>query len=143
MTNANPTQGKQPTAPKAGTRPTVRVTDAFADDLAVIMSTMGADGTFADAVRQAVGQVAQMYRTAWAHGVVPRGVAPTLGAYQFVEQLPARRPTSGYDGPSDRGAARPTPPVGRRLTGPPPGPHIRHQYADELLGRPTGTAPSA
>ncbi|MCX4824232.1 hypothetical protein OG883_31125 [Streptomyces sp. NBC_01142] len=143
MTAANPTERKKPTAPKAGDRPTVRVTDAFADDLAVIMSTMGTDGTFADAVRQAVGQLAGIYRTAWAHGIVPRGTAPTLGAYQFVEQLPGRRPTSGYDGRSDTSAGRPTPHVGRMLAGRPPGPHIRHQFAEELLGRPTEVTPPA
>lgn len=143
MTTPKPTERRKPTAPKAGTRPTVRVTDAFADDLAVIMSTMEADGTFADAVRQAVGQLAGMYRTAWAHGIVPTGTAPTLGAYQFVEQLPPRRPTSRYDDVSDATAGRPARPVGRRLAGPPPGPHVRHRFAEELLGRPTGATPPA
>ncbi|MFF4752666.1 hypothetical protein ACWD5R_11380 [Streptomyces sp. NPDC002514] len=78
------TKRTQPTPPKTGARPTVRVTDdAFAEDIADLMR---AHDTFADAVRQAVGQLAALYRTAWAHGIVPRGTAPTLAAYQFAER---------------------------------------------------------
>jgi hypothetical protein len=82
MTTAKRTQ--QPTPPKTGDRPTVRVNDdTFAEDIADLMRT---HGTFAESVRQAVGQLAALYRTAWAHGIVPRGTAPTLAAYQFVER---------------------------------------------------------
>ncbi|APD18584.1 hypothetical protein SEA_PICARD_55 [Streptomyces phage Picard] len=107
MATAKRTQ--QPEPPKAGTRPSVRVDDQLAADLAVVMRT-GAN--LSDAIRLAVRQVADMYRTAWAEGVVPVGTAPTLLAYQLHQDPtmtpPQPRPsdavTSGYD-------ARRTPPA--------------------------------
>jgi hypothetical protein len=82
MATAKRTQPTTP--PKTGDRPTVRVTDdTFAEDIADLMRV---HPTFAESVRQAVGQLAALYRTAWAHGIVPRGTAPTLAAYQFVER---------------------------------------------------------
>ncbi|MFB7452828.1 hypothetical protein [Streptomyces sp. NPDC056194] len=107
MANAKPTQPTAP--PKAGTRPSVRVDDQLAADLAVVMRT-GAN--LSDAVRLCVRQVADMYRTAWAEGVVPVGTAPVLLAYQLQPDpatapprpTPAPAVTSGYD-------ARRTPPA--------------------------------
>ncbi|MFF3733061.1 hypothetical protein ACFYXM_22775 [Streptomyces sp. NPDC002476] len=83
MSNTPRTQ--KPTAPKAGSRSSIRVDATLSDDLAVIMAT-GAD--FAGAVRATVGQLADMYRTAWAHGTVPESETPLLIAYQL-----APRPT--------------------------------------------------
>ncbi|MBP0456239.1 hypothetical protein [Streptomyces montanisoli] len=112
MTTAKPTQ-----PPKAGARPSIRVDDQLAADLAVLMST-GAN--LSDAIRTAVGQAADMYRTAWAQGVCPPATAPVLLAYQMQQQPTGNRPaSSGYDRPSD---ARPTPRgMGRRLPAPPVG----------------------
>jgi hypothetical protein len=93
------TQNPKPTAPKPGTRTSTRVDDQLSDDLAVLMSP---GGTASDAIRAAVGQLADMYRTAWAHGVVPHGTAPTLLAYQLQQRPTPRTPlTSRYDAPSD------------------------------------------
>ncbi|WP_371652485.1 MULTISPECIES: hypothetical protein [unclassified Streptomyces] len=138
MDDANPTQPKTTTPPAPGSRPSVRVDQALSDDLAVIMST---GGTFADAVRQAVGQLADMYRTAWAHGVCPDGTAPTLLNYQLRRQAQPEPATSGYDRPSDRSTVRAPRPLGRLLPSPPPGPHLPTAYADTVLGRPTGQQP--
>lgn len=138
MASANPNQPKQTPPPAAGSRPSIRVDEALAADLAALMST---GPNFTDAVRRAVGQIAAMYRTAWAHGIVPEGTAPTLAAYQFAEQAPVDPATSGYDAVSDTSDARPTHPVGRRLPGPPTGPHVRRRYAAELLTRRTGQQP--
>ncbi|AVH58394.1 MULTISPECIES: hypothetical protein [Streptomyces] len=117
MAKTNPTQPKKPTPPQPGSRPSIRVDDALADDLAVLMST-GAN--LSDAIRAAVRQSADMHRTAWANGIVPRGTAPRLLAYQ-LEQKPTRapRPTSPYAAASDK---RPTPhATGRRIPAPPIG----------------------
>ncbi|OII60872.1 hypothetical protein BJP40_08400 [Streptomyces sp. CC53] len=105
---------QKPTPPQPGTRPSVRIDDQLAADLAVIMRT---DVNLSDAVRRAVRQLADMYRTAWAEGVVPVGTAPTLLAYQ-LEQDPAMlspRPTPGPTPTSAYDARRTpaTPPVGR------------------------------
>ncbi|WP_326728831.1 hypothetical protein [Streptomyces phaeochromogenes] len=89
MTTAKPTQRRA--RPIAGTRPTVRLDDQFARDLAVLMQT-GDDLT--TAMRTAVGIVADMYRTAWHHQSVPVGTAPTLKAYKFVEAPPVPGPPS-------------------------------------------------
>ncbi|MGI5041627.1 hypothetical protein ACM9HB_34925, partial [Streptomyces sp. JAC128] len=66
MAKTKPTQRRA--QPIAGTRPTVRLDDEFARDLAVLMQT-GDDLT--TAMRTAVGIVADMYRTAWHHGSTP------------------------------------------------------------------------
>lgn len=114
MSNTQPTE-KRRAVPQPGSRPSVRVDATLSDDLAVIMST---GGDFAGAVRAAVGQLADMYRTAWAHGTVPEGETPLLIAYQLAPR-PTDAPavTRPYDGVSDR----PTVPrVGRRIPGPYP-----------------------
>lgn len=85
--------------PIAGTRPSVRLDDDFARDLAVLMQT-GDD--LSTAMRTAVGIVADIYRTAWHHGAVPVGTAPTLTAYQLAEKVPAAPPSLpwvSHDGP--------------------------------------------
>ncbi|MEU5745723.1 hypothetical protein ABZ804_09270 [Streptomyces sp. NPDC047726] len=100
--------------PKPGTRPSIRVDDQLAADLAVVMRT---DVNLSDAVRRAVRQLADMYRTAWAEGVVAVGTAPTLLAYQLHQDpamlpkrpTPAPAPTSTYDARRQPSA----PPVGR------------------------------
>ncbi|WP_371797409.1 hypothetical protein [Streptomyces sp. NBC_01718] len=113
MAKPNPTQTKTPTVPQPGSRPSIRVDATMSDDLAVIMRT---GGNATDAVRAAVAQLADMYRTAWAHGVVPDGTAPHLLAFQ-MGQMPtgAPAPISRYDALSDRPSV---PRVGRRLDGP-------------------------
>ncbi|MFC8695871.1 hypothetical protein [Streptomyces parvus] len=107
--------------PKPGTRPSFRVDDQLAADLAVVMRT---GVNLSDAVRKAVGQLAGMYRTAWAEGVVAEGKAPTLLAYQLQQDpallpprpTPAPAPTSPYDArrqPSAPPVGRPPVPVAR------------------------------
>jgi hypothetical protein len=87
----------------------VRLDEQFARDLAVLMET-GDDLTAA--MRTAVGIVANMYRTAWHHGVVPVGTAPTLGAYKFVERPPfvgpPSLPTVDHNGPTSAPSSRQT-----------------------------------
>ena len=118
MATPNPTQRKAPAVPQPGSRPSVRVDATLSDDLAILMCT-GAD--FASAVRDAVGQLAEMYRTAWAQGTVPEGTTPQLIAYQFAPRpTGAPAPTRPYDGTSDRS---PVPRIGRRINGPYP---VRH-----------------
>ncbi|MFE4333939.1 hypothetical protein ACFRQM_32355 [Streptomyces sp. NPDC056831] len=123
MATPNPTEPnttKRHAPPKPGTRPSVRADAAVCDDFAVIMS---AGGTASDAIRTAVAIVADMYRTGWAHGVCPPGVAPRLLAYQ-LQQWPTVTPalTSGRAPVSDsRTAPRP---VGHRLPQPPVGQHF-------------------
>lgn len=131
MATAHPNQPKKQDPPKAGQRPSVRIDDQLAADLAVLMST---GDNFSDVVRQAVGQRADMYRTAWANRVCPPGTAPNLLAYQLGRPTAPPQATRGYDA-SDAPAPRPT---DRMLPGPPPGPHLRPRYAETLLGRPTG-----
>ncbi|MEH0556000.1 hypothetical protein [Streptomyces sp. B21-101] len=98
MATTNPTQRRA--QPIAGTRPSVRLDEQFARDLAVLMQT-GDDLT--TAMRTAVGILANMYRTAWHHQVTPVGTAPTLGAYRFIEKPPTVGPDSlpqvDHDGP--------------------------------------------
>lgn len=89
MTDRKPTQRRA--RPVAGTRPSVRLDEQFARDLAVLMQT-GDDLT--TAMRTAVGIVANLYRTAWHHQVTPVGTAPTLGSYRFVEKPPFVGPPS-------------------------------------------------
>lgn len=95
--------------PIAGTRPTVRLDDQFARDLAVLMQT-GDDLTAA--MRTAVGIVANLYRTAWHHQIVAVGTAPTLAAYKFVEKPPVVGPPSlpwvTHEGPLWTPSSRPT-----------------------------------
>lgn len=131
MATEQPNQPKKQGPPKAGTRPSVRIDETLAADLAVVMS---AGGNFSDVVRRAVGQLADMYRTAWANRVCPPGTAPNLLAYQLSRPTAPPPVTSGYDA-SDALAPRPT---DRMLPGPPPGPHLRPRYAETLLARPTG-----
>jgi hypothetical protein len=97
---ASPQRTQRRAQPIAGTRPNVRLDEQFARDLAVLMQT-GDDLT--TAMRTAVGIVANMYRTAWHHGTVPVGTAPTLGAYKFVEKPqfvgPPSLPQVDHSGP--------------------------------------------
>jgi hypothetical protein len=113
MATPKTTQTRTPAVPQPGSRPSIRVDETLSDDLAVIMRT---GGNATDAVRAAVAQLADMYRTAWAHGVVPDGAPARLLAFQLGE-LPTDAPpaTSGYDALSDRPAV---PRVGRRIPAP-------------------------
>jgi len=117
MTTPKPTQ--KPTVPQPGSRPSIRVDAELSDDLAVLMRP---GGNVSDAIRLAVGQLAEMYRTAWAHGVVPDGEAPELLTYQ-LRRRPTRAPapTRPYDGTSDRNRTVVIPP---QLPGPVPGPQF-------------------
>lgn len=120
MATENPTdrqKTKKTGPPAAGDRPSLRIDDDLAADLATIMRV---HPTFTEAVRQAVGQLATTYRTAWAHQVCPPDAAPVLLAYQLED--PAK--------------LRPTRPVGVRLPGPPPGRQLRPAYAEALLADP-------
>ena len=128
MANPNPNERKMTAAPNVGDRPSVRIDAALAADLADVMAC---GGTFADAVRQGVGLLAYLRRTAWAHGVVPVGTAPTLGEFRFAEQAPAHPVSSRYDLPSDTSDGRPTRPVAQMVTSPTPGasPLPRHPAA--------------
>ncbi|MGW4727652.1 hypothetical protein ACWEQC_00360 [Streptomyces shenzhenensis] len=107
MTSRKPTQRRA--RPIAGTRPTVRLDEQFARDLAVLMQT-GDDLT--TAMRTAVGIVADMYRTAWHHQVTPVGTAPTLGSYRFAEKPPfvgpPSLPTVDHNGPTWTPSSRQT-----------------------------------
>ncbi|WP_406337006.1 hypothetical protein OG814_11765 [Streptomyces zaomyceticus] len=131
---------QQPTPPKAGTRPSVRVDDQLADDLAVVMRT-GAN--LSDAIRLCVRQVADMYRTAWAEDVVPVGTAPVLLAYQLgkapapapAQPSPSDASTSGYDArrtPAALPVGRPAPavvqPAAPAVQPPAPAPVPRRQF---------------
>jgi hypothetical protein len=109
MATADPTRRTGP--PKPGSRPSIRVDDDLAADLAVIMQT---GLNLSDAIRTAVRQAADICRTGWAHGVCPPDTMPILRAYSLAA-VPGWKPpaTSGYDAPSD---AQP------RLVGPPPFP---------------------
>ncbi|MFF3353369.1 hypothetical protein ACFYWN_12090 [Streptomyces sp. NPDC002917] len=115
MAKPKSTQPKPSAVPQPGSRPSIRVDATMSDDLAVIMR---AGGNAADAVRTAVGHLADMYRTAWAHGVVPDGAPARLLAFQ-LGALPTGAPpvTRPYDAVSDRPAV---PRVGRRIPGPLP-----------------------
>ncbi|MEI5099010.1 hypothetical protein RB200_10670 [Streptomyces sp. PmtG] len=127
-------RNQHPTPPKPGTRPSVRVDEQLAADLAVVMRT---GINVSDAVRQAVGHLADIYRVGWANGVCPEGTAPQVLAYQLHQQHAPKPATSGYDEPSATADTRPPHLANRRLPGPPPGRHLPTAYADTLLGRPT------
>ncbi|MET7450667.1 hypothetical protein ABZT03_02000 [Streptomyces sp. NPDC005574] len=126
MTTAKPTQRRA--RPIAGTRPTVRLDEQFARDLAVLMQT-GDDLT--TAMRTAVGIVADMYRTAWHHQSVPVGTAPTLKAYKFVEAPsvpgPPSLPWVTHDGPAWTPSNRQISPDDARRTQQPTRPPHRQQ----------------
>lgn len=113
MATKKTTQTRTPAVPLPGSRPSIRVDNQLSDDLAIIMRT---GGNAADAIRTAVGQLADMYRTAWAHGTVPEGAPAQLIAYQLAA-LPtgAPAPTRPYDATSDRPSI---PRVARRIPGP-------------------------
>ncbi|MFS0695115.1 hypothetical protein [Streptomyces nitrosporeus] len=112
MANTQRTQSRTPAVPQPGSRPSIRVDAELSDDLAVIMRT---GGTTTDAVRAAVAHLAMIYRTAWAHGIVPSGTVPTLAAFQYAERPTPRAPlTSQYAPLSD---TRPTHGTGYRLPG--------------------------
>ncbi|MFF3886588.1 hypothetical protein [Streptomyces sp. NPDC001914] len=114
--------------PIAGTRPTVRLDEQFARDLAVLMQT-GDDLT--TAMRTAVGIVADMYRTAWHHGSTPVGTAPTLKAYKFVEAPPVPGPpvlpTVTHEGPTWTPSSSPTSPDDARRQQQPTRPPFQQQ----------------
>ncbi|HEY1175713.1 MAG TPA: hypothetical protein VGF17_06120 [Phytomonospora sp.] len=114
--------------PIAGTRPTVRLDEQFARDLAVLMQT-GDDLTAA--MRTAVGIVANLYRTAWHHQCVPVGTAPTLGPYKFVEKPPfvgpPSLPTVDHNGPTWTLSSRQTSTYDARRQQQPPRPPQRQQ----------------
>lgn len=76
---------KQPTPPRIGTRPSVRVDAQFAEDIAVLMST---GDTFTDAVRDAVNVLAVIYRGAWESGACPRGTAPHIASVNLSPSVP-------------------------------------------------------
>ncbi|CAL9480828.1 hypothetical protein [Streptomyces sp. enrichment culture] len=124
MANTNPTRRRaQAAAPAVGSRPSVRIDADLAADLADLMRV---HGSFTEAVRQAVGQLAAIYRTAWAHGIVPSDAAPTLAAFQFATPG-GYRPRRPVPIPSDR-------PVGHVIAAPgqtpaPPHPAVRLHYA--------------
>ncbi|WP_424862117.1 hypothetical protein [Streptomyces sp. MMS24-I29] len=106
MSTAKPTQ-KRRAVPRPGTRQSIRIDQQLADDLAVLMTT-GCD--LSAAVREAVSIRAMMYRTAWHHGTVPVGTAPTLREYRFVESpdipgRPPRLPWVTADGPTWNGSS--------------------------------------
>ncbi|MFE1839244.1 hypothetical protein [Streptomyces sviceus] len=126
MTTRNPTQRRA--QPVAGTRPSVRLDEQFARDLAVLMQT-GDDLT--TAMRTAVGLVANIYRTAWHHQVTPVGTAPTLGAYRFVEKPPTVGPDSlpqvDHNGPMWTPRSRQTSSDDARRQQQPPRPPQRQQ----------------
>lgn len=71
--------------PKAGSRPSVRVDDQFAEDIAVIMST---GATFTEAVRDAVNVLAVIYRGAWESGTNPPGTAPHIISANLAPPAP-------------------------------------------------------
>ncbi|WP_274031415.1 hypothetical protein [Streptomyces sp. MMBL 11-1] len=124
MGNNNSTDrrpAKKSGPPAAGDRPSLRIDDELAADLAEIMRV---HPTFADAVRRAVGQLATQYRTAWANNVCPSDTAPVLLAYQLTNPATLRR----------------TPPVARRMPPPPPSEQLRPVFSETLLG---GTPPPA
>ncbi|MER7726405.1 hypothetical protein [Streptomyces sp. NPDC096323] len=115
MATKKTTQPRTPAVPQPGSRPSIRVDAQLSDDFATIMR---AGGNATDAIRTAVEQLADMYRTAWAHGVIPDGQPAQLLAYQ-LGRLPtgAPTPTRPYDATSDRPSI---PRVHRRIPGPYP-----------------------
>lgn len=124
MGNSNSTDrrpAKKAGPPAAGDRPSLRIDDDLAADLAEIMRV---HPTFAEAVRQAVGQLAMQYRTAWANNVCPSDTAPVLLAYQLTNPATMRR----------------TRLVGRRMPPPPPVQQLRPAFTEALLGGPTPPA---
>ncbi|KUF19579.1 hypothetical protein [Streptomyces silvensis] len=127
-------RNQQPTPPKPGTRPSVRVDDQLAADLADIMRT---GVNMSDAIRRAAGHLADVYRVGWANGVCPEGTAPQVLAYQLHQQPTPEPTTSGYDEPSATSDTRPPHLLDRRLASPPPGRHLPTAYAETLLGRRT------
>ncbi|MFD7068497.1 hypothetical protein ACFV97_14880 [Streptomyces sp. NPDC059913] len=130
---ANPQRTQRRAQPIAGTRPTVRLDEQFARDLAVLMQT-GDDLT--TAMRTAVGIVAGLYRTAWHHQVTPVGTAPTLGTYRFVEKPPfvgpPTLPTVDHNGPTWTPSSSQTSSDDTRRQQQPPRPPQRQQ-----TGRPS------
>ncbi|MCA1218850.1 hypothetical protein [Streptomyces sp. 8L] len=128
MPTSNPTQRRA--QPVAGTRPSVRLDEQFARDLAILMQT-GDDLT--TAMRTAVGIVADMYRTAWYHQVTPVGTAPTLSKYKFVQKPPfvgpSTLPTVDHNGPTSAPSSRQTSPDDARRQMQPPRPPQRQQHS--------------
>ncbi|MFE4057416.1 hypothetical protein ACFXP3_14150 [Streptomyces sp. NPDC059096] len=122
MGNSNSTdrqRTKKAGPPAVGDRPSLRIDDDLAADLADIMRV---HPTFADAVRQAVGQLALTYRTAWEHQVCASDTAPVLLAYQLGDPATMRRTRPV-------GQRMPSPPAGRQLSAgptPPARPDAEH-----------------
>ncbi|MFD6873264.1 MULTISPECIES: hypothetical protein [unclassified Streptomyces] len=115
MATPNPTGAPRTAAPAIGTRTSVRVDQALSDDLAVLMRP-GVNAS--DAIRAAVGQLANVYRTAWHHGVCPSDTAPRILAYQLYGQATTTPATSAYD------VRQPAPGVSPHLPEPPYGAHV-------------------
>ncbi|MGC5343660.1 hypothetical protein [Streptomyces sp. DT171] len=77
------------TPPPVGRAVSVRVDTRLYDDLAILMST-GAKAS--DAVREAVGRLADAYRQAWDYGDTPRGQQPAVRLTTTPRSMPVRRP---------------------------------------------------
>lgn len=75
------TDRTRPTPPPVGARLSVRVDQALSDDLAVLLQT---GCSVSDAIRVAVGHLADQHQQAWDHGVVPTGVSPRVVQYAFA-----------------------------------------------------------
>ncbi|MFD7121918.1 hypothetical protein ACFWAA_33495 [Streptomyces sp. NPDC059922] len=131
---ATPQRTQRRAQPIAGTRPTVRLDEQFARDLAVLMQT-GDDLT--TAMRTAVGIVANMYRTAWHHQSVPVGTAPTLAAFRFVETPPVPGPPSlpwvTHHGPVSTASSRQTSTDDARRQQPPTQPPYGQQSGQQSV----------
>ncbi|MGW3057698.1 hypothetical protein ACWC98_17500 [Streptomyces goshikiensis] len=115
MATANPNGAYRPTAPAVGTRTSVRVDQALSDDLAILMRP-GVNAS--DAIRAAVGQLANVYRTAWHHGVCASDTAPRILAYQLYGEATTPPVSSAYD------VRQPAPGVSPHLPEPPYGAHV-------------------
>ncbi|MCP3769512.1 hypothetical protein [Streptomyces sp. MAR25Y5] len=87
------------TPPKPGKALSVKVDARLYDDLAVMLR---AGMTLSDAVRTAVGIVADGYRGAWESGRIPDGVAPEI-THVMVRRYDAGQRVFGTPGtgPSD------------------------------------------
>ena len=89
MATHQPIEPPRSQPPAVGKSASVRVDQSLHDDLAVVMRC---GVTASDAIRQAVGLLADVYRGAWDMAGYPDGVAPLIESANLAPYDAVRRP---------------------------------------------------
>ncbi|RAJ61685.1 hypothetical protein K378_04045 [Streptomyces sp. Amel2xB2] len=89
MATPDPNSASNPSPPAVGKSASVRVDQPLHDDLAALMQC---GITASDAIRDAVGLLADIYRAAWDIGGYPQGIAPLIESANLTPYDAVRHP---------------------------------------------------